>query len=258
MNEDYSKAIINGMVRYMRLLGAAPDMELHAGDVEWIAPKPECKGPSIVYKIELDIQSAGSRLDKLADDVRRERMPALWIIPPDSTPPDLSAMLKARGFRDISDPQRPEYGLALELAEAPKALPVPEGVGVMQVCTPEDFSLWIDTVNKALYGWPMLDADNYRHMFEAEDVALYLSLFYGEPAGTAAAIRSGSSATLEFVSTLAGFREKGVATAVCAHALSGLFNEGVRLVTLRAGFEAAGLFRQLGFREYFKTMVMKL
>lgn len=258
MREDHSKAIINGMVRYMRLLGAAPNMELHAGDVEWITPKAACKGPSMVYKIELDIQSASSRLDRMAEEIRSEHMPSVWLIPPDSTPTDLIRMLQARGFRDISDPLRPEVGMALALTPAHLWPEAPAQVSVRPVEDFSQFIMWIDIVNKALHGWPMIDAENYRHIHEADDVALYLSYVGGEPAGTAATIRSGSTATLEFVSTLERFRGMGAATAACAHALGQLAKEGVKLATLRAGHEAAGLYRKLGFQDCFETVVMKL
>lgn len=126
-----------------------------------------------------------------------------------------------------------------------------------KVQTKEDFRSWIEVVNIALHGWEMIDAENYYTWVENDNIDLYLGEIDGNPVSTAATIRSGDTASLEFVSTLEEYRRRKVASVVCSVALTDLFANGVEDVTLSACGESVHMYEKIGFKRYFNNLIMR-
>ena len=131
-----------------------------------------------------------------------------------------------------------------------------ERVVCRKVQTKKDFRTWISIVNAVLHGWDMIDADNYYTWVENEYVDIYLGEFDGVPVSTAATIRNGDVASLEFVSTIEGYRRNKIASVVCSEALENLFSNGVEEVTLSACGESVHLYEKFGFKSYFNNIIM--
>lgn len=79
----------------------------------------------------------------------------------------------------------------------------------------------------------------------------------GVPVSTAATLRSGGVASLEFVSTLEEYRRRGAAAVTCSRAIADLLADGVRAVTLSACGESVPLYRGLGFHRCFDNVIME-
>lgn len=73
---------------------------------------------------------------------------------------------------------------------------------------------------------------------ENKNINLYLGEIDGTSVSTAATIRTGNTASLEFVSTLEEYRRRKVASVVCSRALADLFESGwmLRLVLVESLF----------------------
>lgn len=252
----YIACIVAGMEKYIRLLALADNQCLHEGDVEWISPLPDNSGISLGYKMSLEETSAARRIDELVTGIRAGTVPSLWFISPTSTPENAADLLVSKGFRDLSDPDHPELGMALNMEAHPDWPRCPSHLTVSQVGSLVEFAQWIDVVNEALHGWPMLKAEYCGPLYACKEAAFYLVTLNGVPVATAATVRDGDQATLEFVSTLEAYRKLGAATAVCTYALQELRNQRVRVVTLRAEDGAVPLYTKLGFVPYFATTLL--
>jgi ribosomal protein S18 acetylase RimI-like enzyme len=257
MDRDYYvQCIIEGMELYLRTLALADNMYYQPGDVEWISPLPNAVGPALVYKIALNEKTAVNRIDALLPGVKTRIVPSLWFISPTATPRNIVDILTSKGFKDLSDPQKPELGMALDMDMSPVWPTSISGVEMCKVQSPSEFSSWVDVVNEALHGWAMLSTEHYVPLISRAGLSFYLAFLNGIPIATAASFQKGEKASLEFVSTIRKYRHQGVVTAICAEALRELQRENVKTVTLRASYEAIPLYVKLGFRPYFETMAM--
>ena len=247
------KCIVEGMELYLRTLARADCMHDQAGDIEWISPLPNAVGPAIVFKIALDQETAASKIDALLPGLQAGTVPSVWFVSPTSTPPNILEILLAKGFKDLSSPEQPELGMALDMQVVPE-WPVPTpSVVVRKVQSPSEFSAWVGVVNEALHGWNMLSCEHYYPLVARAELSCYLAFLDGKPIATAATIQDGAQASLEFVSTLEAYRHRGAASAVCIAALRELQQGDVHIVTLRASHEAIPLYTRLGFKPYFQS-----
>ncbi|MFD2414225.1 GNAT family N-acetyltransferase [Paenibacillus rhizoplanae] len=257
MNHDYYvDCITDGMEKYLHTLALAEHMQYHQGDVEWISPLPGFDGPSLVFKVSLEEDTAIEHIDKLLPDLKSGVLPKIWFIPPSSKPANLTTILASKGFRDLSDPENPEWGMALDLAKIHNLPLSNPRINIHRVTSSSEFALWIDVVNEALHGWPMLDQTYHEFWLSRSELSFYLAYLDGVPIATSAAIQTGNQASIEFVSTLQQYRNQGAASALCLKTLHDLHNKGVHTATLRASHEANALYTKLGFKPYFQTVVM--
>jgi hypothetical protein len=100
---DKIRCIVQGMELYFRTFALADNICLHETDIEWICPKPDSVGPSIVFKVSLDEKTARTRLVELAPDLRAGVIPSWWVLSPLSTPPNILKYLRAIGFEGQVD-----------------------------------------------------------------------------------------------------------------------------------------------------------
>lgn len=253
--DQYIKAIVQGLEVYFGFFTLADSICHHGGNIKWITPKPGFKGPAIVYKVFLP-DAAEKEIKGLVPDLRNGKVPSLWVISPLSTPGNLADILISKGFRDLRNSERPEYGMAMDFT-VPFDLPMPDPqVAIRRVTSVSDFKIWIDIVNIALHGWDLLTAEHYTIWFERKEFAFYLGYIGEIPVSTVAIIQDGKNASLEFVSTLKEYRNRGAACAVCLKAMRDLQVNGVEIVTLRSSFEAHKLYEKLGFRPYYEQRLL--
>ncbi len=253
-SKPYIKAIVKGAELYFRAFSLASNMCHHEGRIEWIAPIPGEKGPAIVYKSQLS-SLAEEEICKLLPELQAGNVPALWALTPLSTPEGLADILAAKGFKNITNKERPEYGMAFDMNGLITLSQPNKNIKIIKVKTPIEFQAWINVVNTALHEWELLTAKHYAVWLEQEALAFYLGFINGVPVSTAATIKDGSNASLEFVSTLNEYRRHGAAYAVCLKALQSLQECGAEMVTLRSSFEGAELYEKLGFRPYYEQQL---
>lgn len=245
------------MDAYLRSFALADNMELHAEEgVEWICPKPDAKGPSLVFKVFLDESTADSRIDKLVTGIKMGSIPEMWFISPNFKPENVEDILRSKGFEGLTSQESGEKAMAMDMgmvAQWPETNP---SVEVKKVQSLSEFGLWCDIVNEVLHGWPMVTPEHYHPWLRHDEIALYLAFQDGKPVATSAAIQYGDKATLEFIATLKEHRGHGAATAACVKALQKLQNRDVGTVTLRAFPDGAPLYAKLGFKSYYNTVAL--
>lgn len=252
-----SEKIASNYYRYYKSFAESGIIDCHEETVSWIMPKEREKGPSLGYGVFLHEETAEAEIKKLTEKICNKQAPQNWIITPDCAPGNLIEILERNGFQNMAtDDSDPEPAMLLEKNEFQPYSTSEDSIVCRKVQTKEDFRSWIEVVNIALHGWEMIDADNYYAWVENENFDLYLGEIDGISVSTAATIRNGDTASLEFVSTLEEHRRKKVASVVCSTALTNLFESGVEDVTLSACGESVYLYEKFGFKAYFNNIIM--
>lgn len=103
----------------------------------------------------------------------------------------------------------------------------------------------------------MIDAEHYFSWVKSNHINIYLAKINGVAVSTCATIQNGSTASLEFVSTLEQYRRKTVAALLCSYAINDLLKNGAEIVTLSACGHSVYLYEGLGFKKYFNNTIMK-
>ena len=168
-------------------------------------------------------------------------------------------ILEEKGFDNLSaEVPDSEPGMLLWSGEFQPYI-VPEDVPIIcrKVQTRAEFSIWVDVVNTALHGWAMIDAEHYYKWVEMGMAGIYIAEIGGVAVSTAATMRNGQIASLEFVSTLPEYRRQKAAITLCSKALADLFADGVEAVTLSGASEATALYEKLGFHSCFPNIIME-
>lgn len=254
---EESKNVAENYYRYYRKFALSGIIGLHEGAVDRIMPKEGKTGPSLAFHIRLAQENYQEELQELINGIRSGTVPDRWLITPDAEPENLADILKGNGFKNLSEnASEPEPGMLLYAADfCPYPADKPS-VRCREVRTKEDFEIWVDVVNTALHGWRMIDAGHYAVWLAQKDMRFYLAETDGMPAATAATIQSGSTASLEFISTLKEYRRRKAAITLSSKALEDLFADGVETVTLSGASEAVPLYKKLGFHECFHNIIM--
>lgn len=252
-----SEKIASNYYRYYKSFAESGIIDCHEETVSWIMPKEGEKGPSLGYRIFLDGETAEAEIKKLIEKIHNKKAPQNWIITPDCTPGNLIEILERNGFQNMAtDDSEPEPAMLLNKKEFQPFSLSGDNIVCRRVRTKNDFRSWIEVVNTALHGWAMIDTENYYLWVENENIDIYLGEIDGIPVSTAATIRSGDTASLEFVSTTEEYRRRKIASVVCSNALAELFAKGVEEVTLSACGESVYLYEKLGFKGYFNNIIM--
>lgn len=258
VREREKEMVINGYYNYYRTFSLSGIVGLQEGCVEWIMPKEGKKGPSLAFHVRLHEKSWEEELEPIIEGIRSGTVPKRWIITPDATPWNIISLLESKGFRNLSSQaEGPEPGMLLHKNDFQPYFSAEGDMICRRVRTKEDFRIWVDVVNTALHGWEMIDAEHYAVWLEKENLRFYLCEMDGKPVSTASTIRTGDTASLEFVSTLQEYRRRKAAISLCSQALGALFENGVRAVTLSGSEEAVELYRKLGFHDCFHNIIMQ-
>lgn len=258
VREKEKDLVVENYYRYYRAFSLSGIIELHEGPVEWIIPKEGQNGPSLAFHLRLDEDTYEEQLQSLIEGIKENKVPSRWIITPDAMPRNTVALLESKGFRNLSSgASEPEPGMILHKNDFTPYFSEEESMVCRRVETKEDFQAWIDVVNTALHGWEMIDAQHYYTWVETENIRLYLCVIDGVPVSTAATIQTGDVASLEFVSTLSQYRRRKAAITLNSYALTQLFGNGVRAVTLSGSSEAVALYEKLGFHGCFENIIMQ-
>lgn len=253
-----SETIASNYYRYYKSFAESGIIDCHEDAISWIMPKEGEKGPSLGYGMHLSKGNAETEIKKLIEKIRAKKAPQNWLITPDVTPSNIIEILEENGFQNMAtEESEPEPAMLLNKKDFLPFFLSDDNMVCRKVQTKEDFRSWIEVVNTALHEWDMIDADNYYTWVENENIEIYLGEIDGVPVSTAATIKRGDTASLEFVSTLKEYRRKKAASVVCSRALTELFAKGVEDVTLSACGKSVLMYEKFGFQSYFNNIIMR-
>jgi GNAT superfamily N-acetyltransferase len=242
--------VVKGMSLYWRTLGQARHMEHHTGDIEVVMTRPR-GGIERIFNVRLSPVTAVQRVQEIAAEIKAGELPDGLLIDPCATPGNLAHLLVLKGFS--IDASGLCMALDLDGWQPPRKSPVE--IQVLAVDDRRRLKAWVEIVNIALIGWPILSFDQFHDLYCLESTRFFLALEAGTPAAVCITITGEQAATLEMVATLPFRRNRGLGTAVVATALEDLKDRGLHTVTLRAEPDGINLYRRLGFVEICKRVV---
>jgi len=196
------------------------------------------------------------RIDEVQAFCNRNEAPLWWFVFPDTRPLDLGDRLKARGWNLYEmDP-----GMALNLANLMDDREGPEGLTVERVMDPESmrlfFRIWAEG-----YPLPKEMAEIWAEgaieldLTEESPIKHYIGYLDGKPVATAWLSLGAGVAGLYGVVTLPEARGRGIGTEMTLVPLREAKAEGYHVATLLATKLGGGIYRRLGFKEYFMPVV---
>jgi GNAT superfamily N-acetyltransferase len=249
----YLDCIDKGICLYWRSLGKARNMEIHAGDIEYVLSTPR-GGPERIYRVSLAPETAEQRIAEIGAGIRAGSLPNGMLITPASTPENLVALLVRHGFSiDTADPC-----MALDLCNLRKPSPTDEAIQVFTLTDDTRLRQWADILNVALCGSEIMRYEQLHDLYDLNYATFFMALYEDVPAAVSMTLREGDTATLEFVATLKEQRHKGLGRAVVGAALRHLRDAGIVTVTLRAEQDGIRLYQHMGFMEICKRTVAYL
>lgn len=246
---EIRKHIDDGANFYLRLLGEAEHMEYSDnGYYSIIKPKDGQEGGTSLSNI---------RLDHLSDEVLKEKVNEIkglnlhtwWGIALSERM--LETVFGGNRPKQATETNDEEANMAMLPNEKPVYTEIIDAITVKKVDNAEDFKLWADISNKILHGgYPIMHPENHYHLCQDGIMPCYVAYYNGKPASVCSIINNKGISSLEFVATLEEYRGRGLAKAVCTTAIDEAFENGSKIITLRAFPEAKRLYKWLGFKIY--------
>lgn len=206
-----------------------------------------------VCRATLDADRADERIAFARDWLRQRSVPGTWVIGPFSRPADLGERLLAQGFAQEGETP----GMGLDLLTLAPVQPLPEGVVIEQVRTPEQMRVWVETSiagfevpreywDRTIPVLARLSPDDEAHL------RCYLARVDGQPAGTSMLFLGAGVAGLYSIATLPPARQRGIGAALTVAPLHEARALGYHIAVLQASAMGAPIYRRLGFIEHFR------
>jgi GNAT superfamily N-acetyltransferase len=203
-----------------------------------------------VLRARLDPGRVEAAIDRAIARCRRREVPLLWWTGPSTRPADLEARLADRGLYEEH-----AVGMAADLGTLPAERPARGVVTVERVGSRSVLECWCEVLCGA-FEMPGFVGDAFLGLTMAlglDDHAPlrhYLARLDGRPAGTCSVFFGAGVAGLYDVGTVAGARERGVATTVTRAAMDDARRRGCTTAVLHATPDGLSVYRALGFREH--------
>ena len=241
--------IDEGADYYVSLFGEAEHMEkMDKEYYYYLKPKAGEQGITFIYNVR--IESLAPEQKKAVIEEMKSMNAPIWLslLVSDETAVLYSGKEPAHGQSEPSE--EGERYMAM-LAEEKREYNG-KNHEIIKVKTASDFALWARITNDIFFdGYPEIHPIHHYIWCEEKGVKCYILYHDSVPASVAAIMDHQGAASLEFVGTVSGMRQKGFARAVCERAVSEAFSDGASIITIRAvNAAAARLYQSIGFKEY--------
>jgi ribosomal protein S18 acetylase RimI-like enzyme len=249
--KQIARYIDDGANYYLRLFGDAEHMELiDNGYFSYVMPKAGERGITFVFDIRLDNLSLEAKKDKITE-IKALNMP-IWlnILASDDLHNMMFGNEKEHGKTVLAN--HDEAYMALLPHEKTTHITDNKDITIIKVETKEQYRLWTDIANGILSGGsPDMHPEYHYPLIQKGLMQCYIGYKNNIPSAVAAYMDNKGIDSLEFVATVPMMRRQGLANAVCRRAINDAFENGAKIITLRAfDIEARTLYESLGFRIY--------
>jgi len=235
---------------YLRFLGRSRHAELQeTAELSWL----RTQAPHPFLNNVIRTQVAGDAIDRVIEATKRHFETTtgsglFWWIEDGARPADLAEHLLARGFVFVDGGPGMAAELPLRVAPiAPRGLPIEtvDGVALLQA--------WVATGITA-FGLPrevtLPCYDLFADLGWELPLRHYVGRIDGKVVATAQLFLHEGAAGIYWVSTLKGYRRRGIAAALTRRAVDDAGQAGADLAVLQATELGLGVYRALGFRTY--------
>lgn len=192
-------------------------------------------------------------IDAAIEPFRARRIPFEWTVAPGSSPGDLEARLRARGFRHYFD----LTGMAVRLADLRETRALPPGLSIVPAEGTDALAAFFSILVGPFDLDPSCAAPAVRleSSLLEKDARLrrrYLGILDGRPVATSMLSLAGGAAGIYGVATAPEVRGRGIGAAMTLAPLLEARDLGYDLGVLQGSPMGGPVYRGLGFREYFR------
>lgn len=254
IRDDYTAAALTAAIEdnaaeFLLAMGRAGGGEERDDVVRWTIGGSPIDYHNAVVAARLDADNADAAIQASIAAMRSCRVPGSWHLGPTMTPADLGQRLVDHGFHYAGD----DIGMAADLATMERS-PLPHGLEIARVITPEDLRIWVATLAQGfgegpgeaewvgeMYATIGLEHPAWRH---------YLGRLNDRPVATASLFLGAGVAGIYFVFTVPEARNRGIGSALTLAPLLQARALGYRIGVLGASSMGEPIYRRIGFGEY--------
>ena len=248
----YLGCLDRGLELYWRTLAKARGLVLHTGEIAWMKSE-QPGGPERIFRVNLAPDRAHERVAELVEMIRRGEAPSGVLLTHGSQPEDIDKILAAAGFAVDYDTGSV---MAMDLGPSVDAqLKLNKHVAITTVADEGSLRVWTGVVNEALFEMELFSYEQFHDIHSLDNTYFSLGWLDGKPVSTCLTIVEDDVVAVEMVSTLREHRRRGAGTAVTVAALGDAQGVGAKTAVLRAEHEAVGVYRRIGFQEFYKRIV---
>jgi GNAT superfamily N-acetyltransferase len=201
--------------------------------------------PQHVFQIDPGMNE--SSLSELKTFIRDDAAPPFLIFRDDPVHNSLKDILKTGGFRQVM--QWP--GMAIELNKNHNPVSAfSSNITVKKIEETDEINDWASMVELSLFNHGRLDRNTLKDMALDKSLVLYTGFFNGMAAGTLLSFTCKQISGLYMITTLPGYRKKGIAWRLINMALKDAVTKGCRYAVLESTMQGLSLYHQAGFKEY--------
>ena len=176
-----------------------------------------------VMRARIPAEQVDSTIQARIDQAQQRGVPLLWLVGPESQPTDLGLHLERHGF--ISEPSA---GMAIDLAQLKKDLPMPAGFTCQRVTDAATLKVW-GQVYGAAYGVEDFAVEALCDLMTCiglDKMRGYLGWLNGKTVAISSLFLGAGVAGIYFVATLPEARRQGIGAQMTALPLSDARAEG--------------------------------
>jgi len=241
--------IVKGIDISWTTWGKMREEKLVLGDISYLKSE-NGKGFERIFSIDFQ-NNPELQIQEMITAIKAKILPDSMLITPKTKPADLAEILSQKGFIiNDSDPCMMMY-----LGDYKNINSECADFTISNVVGKESLMEWLKIVNVALFGGELVTLEQFVDILKLNNTHFYLGLINGIPVTACMTIIDGDTSVLEMVATLEKYRRKGFASTVIDKALTDLREKGVKTISLRAEADGVGVYKRLGFKEYFKRVV---
>ena len=250
MNNNYLRYSQQGLSLYWRSLAKMRGLNLHSGDIEWVKSNKK-GGAERIFSVNLNDNNVNQRLKLLVQLIKQNKAPTGILLSPNSKPNNIADILPNYGFTV-------DYNtgsvMILNLTDKFNYSRL-NSLLIRRVTSTEELKHFASIVNGALFKEQLFSYEQYLDLFNLNNTYFYLAYYNNQPVATCLLIAEQDLVTVEFVSTLKEYRNRGIATAITGFTLNEAKNLGITIAVLRAEKEAINVYKRVGFQEVYKRIV---
>lgn len=203
-----------------------------------------------VVRAELPAPGRDDQIAALLAPFQTRQVPMLWYVWPSPSSADDEAALLAHGLRSAGTMP----AMAMDLASLPAETPIPPGVTIETVDTPDALPSYVDTL---MAGNEMPDdlRPLWFQLFSVLGVGSqaplrhYVARLNGEPVTAATLVPAAGVAGIYNVATVPHARRRGIGAAATLQALRDARDEGFQVGVLQSSSMGHPIYEAMGFRD---------
>ncbi len=246
-----TRAIEENVLGFAPVFRRWPRAELHEEEgITWSITDIPYPLFNIVMRTRLDTERFEAVVARILGEAKTRRVPILWEVWPSAEPPDLRARLEKHGFVPAGTPP----GMALVMDELRADAPPVPGLTIRRAGSVADMQAFMQAWGLG-YEEPefVLEAfADFLRYLPADTAFSYVGWQDGQPVATCQTVFHAGVAGIYSVATVPQARRQGIGTQIVLAALRDAQALGYKVSILHSSKMGLGVYRALGYREYFK------